>query len=151
MRKLIITAGLLIISISMSSYQGQNLGTEMVVIVNNSNPVSTLTSSQVKLTYLRKINKRWKELNKNILPVDRKSDQDLRKSFIKEVLQMSPEELSRYYTEREYQNAEAPPVKLNSDAEVIAYVESNVGAIGYVSKAAANANANKVKVVYAIQ
>jgi ABC-type phosphate transport system substrate-binding protein len=119
---------------------------EVCVIVNAENPSATLTASQVKLAYLRKINKRWKELNKNIVPVDRKSDTDTRKKFLKDVLQMSADEVSRYFTEREYQNAEAPPVKLASDDEVVSFVESNIGAIGYVLKSAIKPD-SKVKIV----
>jgi ABC-type phosphate transport system substrate-binding protein len=119
---------------------------EVCVIVNAENPLATLTASQVKLAYLRKINKRWKELNKNIVPVDRKSDTDSRKKFLKDVLQMSADEVSRYFTEREYQNAEAPPVKLASDDEVVSFVENNIGAIGFVPKSAIKSG-SKVKIV----
>lgn len=120
---------------------------EFVVIVNKDNPAAAMTASQVKLTFLRKINKRWKELNKNIVPVDRKSDSETRKKFYKDILQMSSDEVTRFYTEREYQNAEAPPIKLTSDDEIIAYVEANVGAIAYVSKNAIQGD-KKVKVLF---
>jgi ABC-type phosphate transport system substrate-binding protein len=126
-----------------------NTENELVVIVNNANPVAAMTASQVKLTYLRKINKRWKELNKNIVPLDRKSDNEARKMFMKDVLQMSSDEVVRYFTEREYQNAEAPPVKFASDDEIIEYVENNVGAIAYVSKSSIKAD-SKVKVVLSL-
>lgn len=122
---------------------------ELAVIVNADNPVATMTASQVKLTYLRKINKRWKELNKNIIPLDRKTDNEIRKSFLKEVLQMTSDDYSRYFTEREYANAEAPPVKLSSDDEIIEYVENNIGAIGFVSKSAIKAG-GKVKIVFSL-
>jgi ABC-type phosphate transport system substrate-binding protein len=122
---------------------------ELAIIVNAENPVTTMTASQVKLTYLRKINKRWKELNKNIMPVDRKSDNEVRKAFLKEIVQLSSDEMARYFTEREYQNAEAPPVKLSSDEEIIEYVENNIGAIGFVSKSSVKSS-NKVKVVLSL-
>lgn len=122
---------------------------ELVIIINASNPVAVMTASQVKLTYLRKINKRWKEINKNIVPIDRKSDNEIRKSFMKEVLQMSSDEMSRYFTEREYQNAEAPPIKLTSDDDIIDYVSNNIGAIAFVSKSSLKGD-NKVKVVLSL-
>jgi ABC-type phosphate transport system substrate-binding protein len=119
---------------------------EMAVIINAENPVTAMTSSQVKLIYLRKINKRWKELNKNILPVDRKGESEIRKSFLKEILQMTSDELTRYFTEREYQNAEAPPVKFATDNEIVDYVENNIGAIGFVNKNSIKPG-SKVKIV----
>ena len=44
---------------------------EMVIIINSENPSAALSLAQVKYTYMRKLTKRWKELNKNIVPVDR--------------------------------------------------------------------------------
>ncbi|MDX2196005.1 MAG: hypothetical protein NW207_06275 [Cytophagales bacterium] len=123
-------------------------GEGLVVIVNEGNPIEKMTASQVKLNYLRKINKRWKEINKNIVPVDTKNNSDLRKSFLKDVLDMSSDEFTRHFTEREYQNAEAPPVKMSSDSEVVEYVENNIGAIGFVDKS--STVGKKVKIVFAL-
>lgn len=118
----------------------------MAVIINSENPVSTMTASQVKLTYLRKINKRWKEINKNIVPIDRKANNDVRKAFLQNILDMTSDEMSRFFTEREYQNAEAPPLKFGTDDEIIDYVGDNIGAIAYVSKSSVKPG-SKVKVV----
>jgi ABC-type phosphate transport system substrate-binding protein len=125
---------------------GLSQASELCVIVNAGNPVTSMTASQVKLTYLRKINRRWKELNKNIVPVDSKTGSELRSKFLKSTLQMTSDEMTRFFTEREYQNAEAPPVKLGGDDEIIAFVENNNGAIAYVSKNSIKAG-SKVKVV----
>ena len=84
------------------------MGDGYVMIVNEANPTAQLTASQVKLIYLRKINKRWKELSKNIVPVDNKSNTECRKIFLGSVLSMTSDEMGRFFTEREYQNAEAP-------------------------------------------
>jgi len=141
---------LLVIFISSGFISSPNvIQSDLAVIINVDNPVATMTASQVKLTYLRKINKRWKELNKNIVPIDRKTDTESRKGFLKEVLQMTSDDFSRYFTEREYQNAEAPPVKFASDDEMIDYVENNIGAIGFVSKSAIKPG-SKVKIVFSL-
>ena len=137
--------GLAIMAICLMS-MSPNASQEFVVIVNEANPVQNMTASQVKIIYLRKINKRWKEINKNIVPVDRKGDPDVRKTFLKDILDLTSDDFSRYFTEREYQNAEPPPIKVASDIEAIEYVESNVGAIAYVSKA--SIVSAKVKVVF---
>ena len=119
----------------------------MVIIVNEANTVQPMTASQVKLTYLRKINKRWKEINKNIVPVDRKGDPEIRKRFLKEILDLTNDEFTRHFTEREYSNAEPSPIKVSTDAEAIDYVENNVGAIAYVTKSSIVAGA-KVKILF---
>lgn len=126
----------------LSAFKSETNANDFVIIVNGANPVTSLTVTQVKLTYLRKINRRWEGLNKNILPVDRKVDCDVKRFFLKTVLQMTNDELNRYFTEREYQNAEPPPAKLVSDDEVLNYVSNNVGAIGYVKKSAVSSKYN---------
>ena len=120
----------------------------IVVIVNEANPVAAMTASQVKMIYTRKISRRWKELNKNVLPVDRKGEPEVRKSFAKDVLQMTLTAMDQYFSEREYQNQEPSPVKLASDAEVVKYVEDNPGAIGYVMKS--SIGGSKVKIILTV-
>ena len=143
MKSLIIV--LVSVLIFASSFVSKNAGDGFVVIVNAANTTPDLTASQVKLIYLRKINKRWKEISKNIVPVDKKGDSESRTSFVKDVLNMTSADLSRYYTEKEYQCAEAAPTKLNSDEDIVQFVSNNVGAIGFVSKSAVKGN---VKVVF---
>ena len=59
---------------------------------------------------------------------------------------MTSDEVTRYFTERAYQNTEAPPIKFGSDAEIISFVEANPGAIAFVAKSSVKAD-SKVKVV----
>lgn len=136
----------LILCIVLGSAIHQASAQEIAVIINSENPAANLSSAQVKITYMRKLTKRWKDLAKNIIPVDRNSDTEGRKKFLKEILGMTSDEFTRYFTERAYQNTEAPPVKFGSDAEIIAYVESNPGALAYVPKSSIGAG-SKVKVV----
>lgn len=141
-----LVASTLLITAFMTFAVREGNSQNMCIIVNAENPVSTLTASQVKLTYLRKINKRWKELNKNIVPVDAKTNGEGRKKFLTEVLDMTQDELTRYFTEREYQNAEAPPMKLTTDEEILAFVSNNIGAIAFVPKSLVKPE-SKVKIV----
>ncbi len=127
--------------------QDDNAG--VVVIVNATNVTAALTKSEVKLIYLRKINKRWPGINKNIIPVDRKGMPETKKVFLSKLLNMSEQDMNRYFTEREYMNAELPPQTFANDAEIIDFVADNIGAIGYVNLSSINAeNKLKVKIVY---
>ena len=119
-----------------------------VIIINIENTTSTLTKSQVKLIYLRTINRRWKGLNKNIAPVDRAGLPEIKSKFLASYLEMTADEMNRYFTEREYQNAEMPPVTLNSDKEVLEFVENNIGAIGYVdSNSLIGVDISKIRII----
>jgi len=121
----------------------------LVVIVNADNTTGTLTQSEVKLIYLSKISRRWSNIKKNIVPVDRKDLPEIKEQFLNNILGMTEDELDRYYTERGYQNEELPPVTLSSDVEVIDFVSKNIGAIGYVNVGSlTKENSNKIKIVY---
>lgn len=124
---------------------------EIAIIVNKDNPLTTLTTGEVKLYFLRKIKKRWVETNKNIRPVDRKTkcvEQDI---FYSKVLNMGADDVEKYFVSRQYQNAEKPQDKFASDKEIIGFVGEEVGAIGYVNSASLIPEAlGKVKVVLRI-
>lgn len=120
----------------------------IVVIVNNENPIASLTASEAKLFYLRKLKSRWPGINKNIRPVDRKTKCSERSTFYETILKMDDKAVESYFAERQFQNAERVPEKMNSDSEVIDYVASEIGAIGYIKASSLTADAkSKVKVV----
>ncbi|MFQ3575441.1 MAG: hypothetical protein SNJ77_03300 [Cytophagales bacterium] len=127
-------------------------GLEIAIILNNENKVSSLNESQTKLYWLRKIKKRWPEINKNIKPVDRKSkcpEQDL---FYSKVLGMSANEVEAYFTQKQYESAEKPQDKFANDNEIINFVNSEIGAIGFVNvNSLSGENKSKVKVVLTVQ
>ncbi|HTH54775.1 MAG TPA: hypothetical protein VL728_01935 [Cyclobacteriaceae bacterium] len=121
---------------------------DIVVIINKDNPASTLSLSEIKLFYLRKLKKRWPEINKNIRPVDRKSKCPEQDTFYSKVLGMSAVDVEQYFTNKQLQSAERPPDKFATDAEVINFVAEEAGAIGYVnSKSLTSEAKEKVKVV----
>jgi len=129
--------------------QSSNHVPDLVVIVNAENTTGILSPSEVKLIYLRKITRRWSGIKKNIIPVDRKGSPETRRIFLNKILGMTEDDLDRYYAEREYQNAEMPPVEVASDAEMIEFVSTNIGAIGYVSSSSLSAQVKaSIKIVF---
>jgi hypothetical protein len=53
-----------------------------------------------------------------------------------------------YFAERQFQNAEKTPDRFSNDDEIIAFVEQEIGGIGFISaKAATAAVRGRVKVV----
>lgn len=126
-------------------------GTEIVVIIHKENPVASLSAGEAKLYWLRKIKKRWPDINKNIKPADRKgkcAEQDV---FYGKVLGMSASDVENYFTQKQYESAEKPQDKFTNDAAIIDFVSSEAGAIGYVNANALNDEVkSKVKVVLTI-
>lgn len=125
---------------------------EIAIIVNKENTIEKLTTGEAKLYWLRKIKKRWPDLNKNIKPVDRKSANPEQEAFYAKVLGMSATDVETYFSQRQYEAAEKPQDKFNSDAQVIDFVAEEAGAIGFVNTASLTAEAKaKVKVVLIVQ
>lgn len=121
---------------------------ELAIIVNKENTIDKLTAGEVKLYWLRKIKKRWPDLNKNIKPVDRKTSNPEQDAFYAKVLGMSAADVETYFSQRQYESAEKPQDKLASDAAIIDFVAEEAGAIGFVNSASLTADAkSKVKVV----
>lgn len=119
------------------------------VIVNAENPVAPMSADEAKLYYLRKIKKRWPVINKNILPADRANTCPERVAFYDKVLKMDAASIDKYFSQREYENAEPNRKLFKNDAEMVQYVADNPGAIGFVSEASSKAAG--VKVILTVQ
>ena len=142
---------LLMVSNSFTTISSSMAGTEIAVIINNGNPISTLSAGEAKLYFLRKIKKRWPEINKNIRPVDRKNKCAEQELFYAKVLGMKADDVEKYFIDRQYQNAEKPQDKFSNDKEIIDFVGTEAGAIGYVNASSLTAAAKeKIKVVLTV-
>jgi ABC-type phosphate transport system substrate-binding protein len=123
-------------------------GTSIAIIINKDNPVSALTAGEVKLYWLRKIKKRWPEINKNIKPADFKARTAAQETFYGTVLKMTGSDVDTYFTQKQYESAEKPQDKLSSNAAMIDFIAGEPGAIGYIESSALSADDKaKVKVV----
>ena len=68
-----------------------------------------------------------------IHPVDQSGHAPVRLTFTREILGQSLGEVQNYWTNRMATNRELPPPSKASDEEVLAFVASKKGAIGYIS------------------
>ena len=128
------------------------VGSELAIIINKENPVDKLTTGEVKLYWLRKIKKRWPELNKNIKPVDRKTKNADQDAFYAKVLGMSAGDVETYFNAKQYESGEKPQDKFASDAAIIDFIAEEAGAIGFINTASLTPEAKaRVKVVLVIQ
>lgn len=102
----------------------------VVVVVNAANPVRTLTRERVSKIFLREVIA-WDD-GAEILPVDQIDKSPAHVVFTREVLDRSVIALKRYWQERIFSGNESPPPDRVTDDDVLTYVRSNTGAIGYV-------------------
>jgi ABC-type phosphate transport system substrate-binding protein len=103
----------------------------IVVVVNAANPTNALPRAKVAQIFLRQTGE-W-ENGTEILPVDQIERSPAHIAFVRTVLGQSVSTLRRYWQERIFSGNESPPPDRVTDADVLTYVRSNSGAIGYVA------------------
>jgi len=104
--------------------------THVVVVVNAANPVHTLTRERLSMIFLRQV-EAWDD-GPEILPVDQIDKSPARAAFARDVHRRSVGALKRYWQERIFSGNDSPPPERVTDSDVLTYVRSNPGAIGYV-------------------
>ncbi len=101
------------------------------VVVNSSNPSTTMSKQQVRLIFLKKTSK-WENGTKAV-PVDQAEDRTVRRSFTSAVHGKKVSAIKSYWQKMIFSGRATPPSEKSSDSEVLAFVARNPGAIGYVS------------------
>ena len=101
------------------------------VVVRADNPVSALTRDKLSKLFLKRVTN-W-DNGQAVLPIDLVESLPLREAFSKQVHGKSVSAVRAYWQQKIYSGADVPPPQVGSDAEVIAYVRSHPGAVGYVS------------------
>ena len=104
------------------------------MIVNEANAVSSLDKDEVGKLFLKKTT-RW-ESGSAAQPVDQLKTAKVREDFSTKILGKSLAAVDSLWRQKIFSGAAVPPLEKGSDEEVVAFVKANVGAIGYVSKAA---------------
>lgn len=112
------------------------------VIVHKSNTATTITKGEVASYFLKK-KKKWASGQK-VVPVDQRSNSAVRKAFSSAVVGKSVGAMKSYWQQAVFSGRGTPPVEKASDQDVINFVKSNPGSIGYVSS---GANVSSVKVI----
>jgi ABC-type phosphate transport system substrate-binding protein len=131
----VIIAAVLIIAFAMLS-----AAQDYQVIVNDSNSISSASKGDVSKWLLKKKTK-WGDGSK-ITPVDFAGA--TKDTFCTEVHGKSASAIKSFWQKQIFSGKGTPPVEKTSEADVVAFVKSNAGAIGYVS---AGADVSGVKVI----
>ena len=101
------------------------------VVVHESNPTSTLPSSEIQRLFMKKA-RQW-DHGPRVAPVDQTTESTVRRDFSRDILNRSVGSVTKYWLTQVYSGRETPPQVMDSDREVMEFVASNRGAIGYVS------------------
>lgn len=100
------------------------------VVVHESNPVRSLSSDRLSKLFLKKVT-RWND-GREVEPVDLDDESPVREAFSEAVHGKDVASIKSYWQKMIFSGRATPPPELSGDAEILAYVRSNPGAIGYV-------------------
>jgi len=105
-------------------------GDPFVVVVNVAVPVAQMRAVEVSNLFLKKTGA-WRDGVK-VVPVDLMAPAALREAFCKRVHSRGAAAVKSYWQQMIFSGRDVPPAEKNSAPEVLAFVRSNRGAIGYV-------------------
>lgn len=112
------------------------------VIVNEANTETTVSKSDLSAIFL-KTKTKWAD-GSSITPVDLTARAAVREAFSKEVHGRGVGAIRSHWQQAAFSGAGTAPIERSSDADVITFVKSNPGAVGYIS---ADTDATGVKVL----
>jgi len=117
-----------------------------VVIVNISNPLSSVGKDELSRIFLKKAT-RWGDGSRTE-PVDLADTSSVRAHFSQGVHGKDTLAIKAYWQKMIFSGREVPPAELASAAEVIAFVAAKRGGVGYVSEG--TSLGERVKVIHIV-
>ncbi|MEM8932593.1 MAG: substrate-binding domain-containing protein [Acidobacteriota bacterium] len=112
-----------------SEIRGQDA--DFVVIVHVDNPTESIEPRTLSKMFLKKV-KRWPD-DTPVVVLDQDDDNEVRSAFSRAIHKKSVSAIKSYWQRLLFSGRAVPPDELPSDADVIARVAAEVGAVGYVS------------------
>ena len=118
--------------------------TDVVLIANENIPVQELSRNEVKNIFLSKIKT---VENIRVRPVVMQKN-ELTDQFLKDAVGKTFSQFSNYYKKMIFTGRGRPPKRAASEADMLIYVSSTSGAIGYISRDLAT---DSVRIIQVIQ
>jgi ABC-type phosphate transport system substrate-binding protein len=133
LRRVLVSLLLLVSGLAIGATPSPAASTPFRVIVHHEVKGAKISRTTLSSIFLKQAPK-WGD-GSAILPVDQSVRSDVRRTFSGDVLNQGIAEVQLYWQRRMSSGVTPPPVK-TSDDEVVAFVASTPGAIGYVTAAA---------------
>ncbi len=114
------------------------------VIVNSANPISDIPAAALSKIFLKEA--AAFPGGGSATPVDQGKSSPVRAAFSKRIIGRPVSAVDTYWQQQIFSGKDVPPAAKASDDDVIAFVKSTPGAVGYVSAAASTAGVKVVDV-----
>lgn len=131
-RKRLFLLALLLALLTVSPASDAQSGFQL--IVNEDNPYQSVSRDQAADFFLKK-DTSWED-GTPVEPVDLSKPESVREAFSETVLKRSPNAIKKYWQRQIFTGRNSSPPEKSNETEVISFVRSNRGAIGYVSTGA---------------
>jgi ABC-type phosphate transport system substrate-binding protein len=119
-----------LVSIVIAGARPADAGDAFKVIVNSKVTGQAVSRETLSQVFLGRV-ERWSD-GKPVSPVDLSTTSPVRAAFSQTVLGMSILSVRQYWT-RSIASGHVPPMSRSTDEDVIAFVSSRTGGVGYVS------------------
>lgn len=117
---------------------------EFKVIVNSANPISDIPASALSKIFLKETP--GFPGGAAATPVDQSKTSPVRAAFSKRIIGRPVSAVDTYWQQQIFSGKEVPPAAKASDDDVVAFVKSTPGAVGYVSAGASTAGVKVIDV-----
>jgi len=114
------------------------------VVVHRAKPITAMTRARLSDIFLGNTTE-WED-GSRILLVEQLETSPVRQDFSRHVHRRAASAVRSYWLQRMYAGRAVPPVEKATDEDVIAYVKSHPGAIGYVNSSASTDTVKVLKV-----
>jgi len=130
MRGIIVTLAALALLVIGLAYPTDAAEPRYKIIVHPDNPTTSVGRDFVRDAYLKKASQ-WRG-GTTLRPIDLSTSFPVRERFTAEVLKKTPSQLKNYWNQRIFSGKGVPPPEVSSVKDMIQYVVSEPGAIGYI-------------------
>lgn len=127
----IVSIAWLLTTCASPGFAGTGKDIDFVVVVNAENPAISLSVVEVSRLFLKKTSQ-WKG-GGEALPVDQSVESPVREAFTKRIHRRGIDAVKAFWQQRIFSGRDVPPPVLGSDQDVLAFVEKNKWAVGYVA------------------
>lgn len=124
-------AALIILGTVMGAGYARSAFAEVAVVVNKTNPATTVMKSALERYFLKKTTT-W-DTGIKIAPVDLPATDPVREEFSKTILGKTPREVESYWISQSLLGGKSAPEVVTNSALVKKHVAAEPGAIGYIN------------------
>lgn len=115
---------------------------DFALVVNKSNPLSSLSANDAKQMYLGKKTS-WS--NGQTIVLYSQYDEKVTQAFVDVVVKKTVQQFQIYWKKALFTGTGTPPIELKNDVEVKKFIAADPRGIGYISRAALDDSVKEIK------